>query len=421
MSEAAGIIIQVLALLLFALGVLSFVALVKGCFALRRMWRSMRTWDPLPLLRSPLVPGVSVIAVPPDVSPESREFIRRLLDLHFGNFELVVVLDGPSGTELDTWRREFRLALLARDAVQDLPTKGIRGVYQSRDPYRMVVVDKERGGRADALNAGVNLAALPTIALIDPESSFDPTILLRLAIPMLEDPELAVVCGAIPDPATGGFAANVAALESLRAWMVRCAAFSGWRSVVPVPGSALLIRREEILKAGGFHSGPLEMVLHLERRKRLLYLPEDVRHASAPDSIRELKRRTQREQVELGIVWRRRKAIGGGIAPAALFGFRLVRPLLETVTWIVAGAAWFAGWIDSTLAGLVVAATAGMGVVVSMAAVALRELGQFEGSDPGVLLRLFFTAIPENLGYRQIRNLWLIGAFWKKAERMRAA
>jgi hypothetical protein len=419
---APEIIVQILAALLFVFGVVSFAALVKGCFELRRLARNVRWWDPVPLLRSPLVPGVSVIAIPRDVSPESREFIRKLLDLQFGTFELVIVLDGPSETELETWRREFRLSLLARDAVQDIPTKPIRGVYRSRDPYRLVLVDKELGGAADALNAGINLAALPTIALIDPETAFQSTILLRLALPMLEEPDIAVVCGAAPDPTSGGLAANLAALESLRAWMVRCAAFSAWNTLVPIPGSTLLIKREAILKAGGFRTGPLELVLRIERRHRVVYLQEDLRHSVLPSSFGDLWLRTVGEQSELGLLWRRRKAIGGGIAPAAFLTYRLARPLLETVTWFVAAVAWVTGWIDSALAGLVFAVTAGTGMVVSMAAVSLRELAQFEGSNPRLLLRLFFTAIPENLGYRQLRNLWLIAGFLKRRpERVRAA
>jgi hypothetical protein len=40
-----------------------------------------------------------------------------------------------------------------------------------------------------------------------------------------------------------------------------------------------------------------------------------------------------------------------------------------------------------------------------------RELADFRGSDPSRLTRLFWAAIAENLGYRQLRNLWLIGGF----------
>jgi hypothetical protein len=35
----------------------------------------------------------------------------------------------------------------------------------------------------------------------------------------------------------------------------------------------------------------------------------------------------------------------------------------------------------------------------------LRELAELQGSDPARLARLFFAAIVENLGFRQVRNL----------------
>ena len=46
------------------------------------------------------------------------------------------------------------------------------------------------------------------------------------------------------------------------------------------------------------------------------------------------------------------------------------------------------------------------------AAVVLRELAEPSGMTPWALAALCLTAIPENLGYRQIRNLWLIGGFF---------
>jgi hypothetical protein len=55
-----------------------------------------------------------------------------------------------------------------------------------------------------------------------------------------------------------------------------------------------------------------------------------------------------------------------------------------------------------------------MGIVVSMGAVVLRELAEHDGSDPGRLAGSFFAAIPENLGYRQLRNVWLIEGYFRR-------
>ena len=181
-------VLPAIALFLFILGLASFAAMLKGCLVLRRMARETPGLDLAVLLKSPLVPAVSVIAAPPDASDESRDFVRRLLSLEFGNLEVVVALDGRSETELSNWIQEFHLF---RSAAAG-------GAYESRDPLRLVLLDARP---AVALNACVSAASAPIVALIDPECEFEPTLLLNLIRPMLEDPERTVaVCGLMPPP-----------------------------------------------------------------------------------------------------------------------------------------------------------------------------------------------------------------------------
>jgi len=219
-----------LAMLVAALAIFAatgFSALLKGCFELRRTLRAAsQSFDSM-LLKSPIVPGVSVILAPRDASPESRALVRRLLDLTFGRHELVLVLDGPSEPELDRWVLEFHLYPQERVVPESLPTAAIRGCYLSRDPIRLLVVDKQPGGTADALNAGVNAAQYPVIGLVDPDADFIPELLLRLIRPMLADWEGTVaVCGVAPPPPAPGLAGCIGAIEALRLWLVRLADFA---------------------------------------------------------------------------------------------------------------------------------------------------------------------------------------------------
>ena len=92
---------------------------------------------------------------------------------------------------------------------------------------------------------------------------------------------------------------------------------------------------------------------------------------------------------------------------------RFLCPLVETAAYVLAAVGLSMGWVDVPLAILLLLSTAATGMVLSMAAVMLRELAAYHGSDPGRLAAMFFAAIPENLGYRQLRNLWLIAGFWK--------
>jgi hypothetical protein len=408
--------LTLLALALFALGGAAFAALLTGCFALRRMARE--NWRNLgrALLKSPLVPAVAVITAPSDSSAESRRLARRLLDLEFGKHELIVALDGPSEADLEGWISEFRLYRSGRAPAKALATAAARGIYESRDPIRLAVVDKEPGGQDDSLNAAINAASAPLIAWFDPEAEFTSDALLRLVAPMLEEgPPTIAACGFAPPPAVGGLAGHIGGLESLRLWLGRCAAFAKWNCLVPVPGAATILDRQAAVAAGGFRAGILELVVRLHKRARAAGAPyrvalvgEVVSQPRAPRSFADLRQATQRDQREIA-----RAARFGRPSPmAGLIAQRVVRPMVETAALVLTAVGAALGWVDPALAGLTLLAAVAMGIVISMAAVALRELAEREGSDPGRLAGSFFAAIPENLGYRQLRNLWLIAGYF---------
>jgi hypothetical protein len=425
----------ILALLVMAMAVFAaaaFCALLKGCFALRHSLRANSYDFGNLLLKSPIVPGVSVVLAPPDASRQSRALLRRLLDLTFGRHEVVLVLDGPSALDLERWVQEFNLSRQERVIPQDLPTAAIRGCYESRDPIRLLVVDKEPGGMADAHNAGVNAAQYPVIGLVDREADFIPEVLLSLIRPMLGDWDHTIaVCGvALPPPATG-LAGRIGALESLRLWLARCAAFSAWNRLLPVPGACMLVRRDALCSVGGFRAGPLELFLDLHTSPRAKALRWHIAFLASPVSFRpaastwdDLHRQALSDQHQLaaGLRW---SGIGGGLKFFGLYCIRGLRPLVETAACILAVAGWVTGMVEPALALLVLVTSAGAGIVTSMAAVVLRELAEPSGTPPATIAALFLCAIPENLGYRQIRNVWMIAGFFgsppKNSNRGRAA
>ena len=422
MGSAVFWALQGLVVLLFGLGIATFINLLKGCFVLRRIARAGRQNYTAVLLKSPMVPPVSTVAIPPDASAESVQFARRLLELHFGRNEVVIVLDGPSDSEMAVWEDEFKLCPSARVVGTKLPTAPIRGVYESKDPIRVVVIDKERGGRVDAWNAAVNACTSPVIGLLDPASEFQPDILLRLIQPMLEAAdETIAICGGVSAPPGAGLAAQFGALESLRAWMIRGAALSEANKTLPFPGSAVLVRRNAVLQAGGFTGGTMELFLRLHgvaraNRKpyRILFHPEPVSHSRTPATRADLYRQVAGDQREFARAFFRRVSIAGPFGfqiLGSVFYSRALLPWLEMLAYALAIAGLVLGWVGFGTVLLLLLATVGMGIVLSMAAVVLRELAEPNIPDERRMAALFFAAIPENLGYRWLRNLWLIVGF----------
>jgi hypothetical protein len=385
------------ALYFFAWGVVELAAMVKGCLTLRKTQPGAGIRRQQLLLRSPLVPAVSVIAVPSDVSPQSRAFVRRLLDLEYAGFELVLVLNGPSEEDLDTWMSDFNLSLVVRGAPEDLPTAGIRGVYESVGALRLVVVEKERGTEADALNAGVNVASNPVVGLVSADSQFEQTFLLRLIQPMLEEPDTVVVCGAGACRPAPPLSAMLAAIESWRGWLAQSAARPDGNWTAPA-GATFLIRRETIVEIGGFREDAPELIERLRATARGAAKPwrtvcvsATVNRPDTPATFGALRERVRRESSKPG------------------------HAFFETTALLAALAAWITGQVDSRVLAVLLLATAGTGIALSAAAVSLREMTGLEPPDPGMLCRLLSAAVVENLGYRQIRNVWVIAGSVKGA------
>ena len=435
LSSIAFWLVQLLMLLVFAAAAAAFGALLKGSSVLRRVVRGATRDDSAILLKSPLIPVVSVIATPSDASLKARALVRKLIGLHYSEHEVVLVLDGPSPDEMQDWTEEFRLVPSNRPAVCG-PSSGIgvaavHAIYASRDPLHLVVVEKARGGEADALNAGVNAAAGAVLALFDPQSEFAPDALLRLIRPMLEDPETtAAVCGVAPAPPAEGWVGRFAALDSLRLWLTRCAAFPAWKMLLPVPGCTVLLRRDSVLEAGGFTAGPIEMVLRLYAWARAtgkelsvgLVPAPAVSYLRPPLHSHQLRETIRRDQGEIARAFgHRREFPEAGWGLPAVLTTRLVAPAAETILYPLTLLSLILGWIPAGLAVLVLMATVGTGILLSMAAVVLRDMAQYRRSDPGQLTRLLLAAIPDNLGYRQVRNLWLMGAFFQGRRRFHPA
>src|ERR1035438_4709338 len=201
-------------------------------------------------------------------------------------------------------------------------------------------------------------------------------------------------------------------------WLVGCAAFSAWNKLLPVPGACMLVKRKAVCSAGGFRDGTMGLFLDLHAAGgadgssgRIAFVASPVSFRPAATTWADLHRQASTDQRQLAVALGR---FGGGASRGfyGLYCFRALRPVLETAAYLLAAAGWIAGLVQPAVAALVLVTNSDAGIVISMAAVVLRELAEPSGMAPGSLAALCLTAIPENLGYRQVRNLWLMAGYF---------
>ena len=135
------------------------------------------------LFANPLTPSVSVIVPAFNEEVGIIDSIRAMLSLRFPKFEIVVVDDGSTDRTFELMQLEFDLVRVPHQ----MPTNAIQtlgetlSVWATREGEPLVVVRKENASsRSDALNAGLNVARMDLVCMVDADSLLDPEALLRV-------------------------------------------------------------------------------------------------------------------------------------------------------------------------------------------------------------------------------------------------
>jgi len=375
------------------------------------------------------------------------ESVRALLAVRYPTFEVVVVNDGSKDGTLQALVAAFELQPAQRSYELAAQCAPIRAVYAAPNQPRLIVVDKVNGGKADALNAAMNLARAPLVCCIDADSLLEPDALLRAARPFVEDPQrVAAVGGTIrivngcqirsgqvvrADPPRN-FLALLQAVEYLRAFLIARLAWSEIGSLLIISGAFGLFRRDLALAVGGYSHGTvgedMELVVKLHKHcrdhklpYRVLFLPEPVCWTEAPETLGVLGRqraRWHRGALETfarhrGMLFRPRYGRIGTLGLGYILLVDVIGPFAEAAGYLLIPAFWLLGVLHTDYLYAFLAISFSFGVTLSVGALALEEIELRRFPDVRSLLLLMMAAIVENFGYRQLNNWWRLRGLWE--------
>jgi len=434
-------------LFFFAINSYYLVLTVAGFWRTLRVFKEVRRPDQRRLLRSPLTPPISVLAPAFNEEANVVDNVRSLLMLDYPLFEVILVNDGSNDGTLGRLVDAFGLRRSARSFERALPCKLIRGVYESPTYSNLLVVDKENGGKADALNAGLNLSLYPLFCAIDADSILEPDALLRLVRPFVDAPGVTIAAGGVVRVANGcdihgGRVHNVRlprrplpliqVVEYLRAFLFGRMGWSTGNSLLVISGAFGLFEKRAAVLAGGYAidsvGEDMELVVRMHRYRRerrqpyrIGFVPDPICWTEVPVSFRVLRRqRTRWQRGLIDTLVRHRAMIGrpryGSVGMIALPGFlmfEMLSPLVELSGYILLPVMWALGLLSPAGAWIFFVLAIMYMVLVSALAVLLEDIAFRRYPSVLDLGRLLIGAVLENFGYRQLTVWWRVRAFWE--------
>ncbi len=392
-------------------------------------------------------PPIAVLAPAFNEQVTIVESVNSLLALHYPEFEVIVINDGSTDATLERLIDNYGLVPVERFFDLTVPHRSIRGLFASPRLPRLLVIDKENGGKSDALNAGINVSRAPLFCSIDADSLLESDALLRAVRPFVDEPILTAAVGGTIRLANGSriaagrvvdvrlptnLLALVQIIEYLRAFLMARLALSRMQALTIISGAFGIFRRQLAVEVGGYSHGTvgedMELVVKLHRllrdRKqpyRIEFIPEPVCWTEAPENLTVLGRqraRWQRGALETfskhkDMLFRPRYGRIGFVAFGQILIVDIIGPIVEVLGYFLIPLLWAVGLIAYEYLLAFLAVTFTFGIFVSVATLILEEVELRRFSRTTDLVVLTAVSVFENFGYRQISNLWRLRGFWQ--------
>jgi cellulose synthase/poly-beta-1,6-N-acetylglucosamine synthase-like glycosyltransferase len=411
---------------------------VLAFFSMRRHLDSHILGD-LPRAYTNFKPPISLLV--PAYNEESTivASIRSLLQLTYYEYEIIVINDGSKDGTLAELQREFDLIPFAEAYWCKIPTKPERGIWRSMRHPNLRVIDKENGGKADALNVGINAARYPLFCAVDADSILQRDSLQLIVHPFVEDARTIAAGGTVRVvngcKVSGGFLVSIGLpqkllplfqiVEYLRAFLFGRLGWSPLNAMLVISGAFGLFRKSSVIAAGGYRTDTvgedMELVMRLHRLHReqgipyrIVFVPNPVCWTEVPETIRVLKSQRIRWQrglaeslvMNIGLLFDRRSGWVGWVAFPFAVLFEWFGPVIEVTGYLFMIFGFFFGLISWTAFFAFTLVSIVLGVLLSISALMLEEMSFHLYTRRKHFVVLLMMAILENFGYRQLTMFW---------------
>jgi len=374
------------------------------------------------------------------------ENLNSILKLEYPEFEIIVVNDGSTDNTMEKLIEDFNLTIFNKNYSEDIETKNIKNIYKSTSHPELFIIDKENGGKGDALNAGVNLSDYPLVCNIDADSIIDSKALLSIVVPFVNDWRVVAAGGTVriansseiqngkvkEVKLSNKYLVRMQVIEYLRAFLFGRVGWAGINSLLIISGAFGVFKKKHLIKAGGYNTNTvgedMELVLRLNRKMnknkrkyKIVFLPEPVCWTQVPEKLSSLKSQRKRWHQGLGesllynfeMFFNPHYGTSGLIAFPFYFFIELLGPIIEIFGYSAIILTILLEFDGNNVVLLFLISSILLGVLLSLTSLLFEEMTFRKYKKTEDVIILSFYAILENFGYKQLNSIWRFIGLYK--------
>lgn len=382
----------------------------------------------------PIQNPISLIVPAYNEEKNILESIKSFLKQKYSKFQIIIVNDGSKDDTSGKILSAYNFKELPVDnSKQKLSKTKIHSMFFCEE-HNILLINKENGGKSDALNCGIDYSDYEYISCVDADSIIKENAFITM-MTEFQNQESLIACGASIRVANGSLVKEGAVqkeglsekyievcqdLEYTRSFLMGRVGWDLFNSTMIISGAFGVFKKEALIEINGFDPNSIgeDMDLIVRMHKHYLdknedykigFIPDPLCWTEVPNNFKSLG--IQRNRWQRGLL---SSILNGSrifISPDSSFFSKfsipyylvteIIAPILEVMSYLLIVLGLVIGIIDIRIVILFFVVSILFSMVLSLLAILFEESNYSKKNNSEEVLKVFVGALLENFGYRQ--------------------
>lgn len=432
---------------IFIYAIVFFISTVFSVLDLNEDKRKIKYFNKLSIKSNENYVPVSILV--PAYNEESTvvDCIESLSHQDYPNYEIIVIDDGSSDNTSSVVVDRFNLKKIVRPIRKLVECQKEKAIYEGiiNNKVKIILVTKENGGKADALNMGINISNYPLFISLDADSILQKDSLINIVMPYMEDDTTIAVGGNIKVSNSvvldkgevvkiltpKNLLVILQTIEYFRVFLTTRVWFDKFNGNLIISGAFGLFKKSAVINVGGYNTDTIgedmDLVIKLHSFYRKNKLPYSIKYShkaicwsQVPEKYKDLK--SQRRRWHIGLITslytHRYIFLNPKYGLVGLFSFlyfsifEMTSCIIDIFGFGIIIASYFFGFLNIDFLFIFLIIYIGYSTVISITSIMLEAYSFKNTLNLKSIVVYIVLSIFECCGYRQICAWFRLSGFF---------